>query len=429
MVRGKLWAIVRREYAERVLTRWFLVATIFGPIVFGLLMLLPSYLASRTETSADVARIVILDATGTELGQRVAAELNGGIAADTSLTDLRVVQPAELAAAEQEARTQALRGRYQGYLVLDEQSLAGISARYAGSNATAFRDVAQIQQAVRREVLAQRLEQAGLPPEQADALKSIRLELEEEQLTGRGGGGSGRVSILFAISIAMLLYVTIFLYGQTVLRGVMEEKQTRVAEIVVSSVSSTTLLAGKVLGVGAVGLTQLAIWLVAGFGMMRVRTTVLGLLGIEGTPLILPGITPGMILTLTLFFVLGYLFYAALFAAIGAIVSSEQEAQQAQIPVVMFLVLSVAFIQPVLNRPDSSLAQTLSIIPFSAPILMPLRMSVVQVSAWQLTLSIVELLLGCIVVVWLAARIYRTGILMYGKRPTVREIARWVRAR
>ena len=428
MGRGKLWAIVRREYVERVLTRWFLIATIFGPIVFGLLMLLPSYLASREEVSEDVSRIVVLDATGTTLGQRVRAELNGGIAADTSLTALRTVAPERLADEERQAREAALRGEYLGYLVLDGETIAGRSARYAGSNVTAFNDVARIRQAVRREVLAQRLELAGIPADEADALKGMSLELEEEQLTGRGSGGSAHVSMLFAISVAMLLYVTIFLYGQTVLRGVMEEKQTRVAEIVVSSVSSTTLLAGKVLGVGAVGLTQLAIWIATGYGMFRLRGTILGALGVESTPLVLPDITAGMIAMLCLFFVLGYLFYAALFAAIGAVVSSEQEAQQAQIPVVMFLVLSIAFLQPVLNRPDSPLAETLSVLPFSAPILMPLRMSVVAVPPWQLTLSIVELILGCIVVVWLAARIYRTGILMYGKRPTLREIVRWVRA-
>jgi ABC-2 type transport system permease protein len=304
--------------------------------------------------------------------------------------------------------------------------LIGRGARYAGANATSFTDMKRIEVAVNREVLAQQLRTAGVTPADADRLKSMRFELQADRITTSGRGGSGQVSILIAISIAMLLYMTIFIYGQNVLRGVIEEKQTRVAEIVVSSVRPTTLLAGKVLGVGAVGLTQVLIWIVVGFAMARYRTALLNMMGIDATPLQFPSTTISQMGILVVFFMLGYTFYAALFAAIGSIVNTEQEAQQAQLPVVMLLIVSIMFLQPVLNAPDGKLANTLTWLPFSSPIVMPLRMSAVSVPTWEIVASLLALMAGCYIAVWIAARIYRTGLLMYGKRPSMGELIRWV---
>jgi ABC-2 type transport system permease protein len=285
----------------------------------------------------------------------------------------------------------------------------------------------RIEVAVTREVLAQQLRTAGVSPAEADRLKGMSFQLRPERITASGRGGSGQISILIAISIAMLLYVTIFIYGQNVLRGVIEEKQTRVAEIVVSSVKPTVLLAGKVLGVGAVGLTQVVIWLIAGFAMATYRIRLLSMMGIDAAPIQFPSISFGLVVLLVVFFLLGYTFYAALFAAVGAMVNSEQEAQQAQLPIVMLLIISIMFLQPVLNAPDGKLANLLTWLPFSSPIVMPLRMSAVSVSAWEVAASIFALAAGCYIAVWIAARIYRTGLLMYGKRPTMFEVARWVR--
>ena len=423
----KLWAIVQREYLERVRTKWFVIATVFGPIVFAALMYVPAYAASRSKASDDVARIRILDATGTEVGRRVATELNGGLMGDTSLTRVVTLAPTEVERAESTATTAVLAKQIKGYLVLDHNALIGRGARYAGTNATSFTDMRRIELAVNREVLAQQLRTAGVTPAEADRLKSMRFELRADRITTTGRGGSGQVSILIAISIALLLYMTIFIYGQNVLRGVIEEKQTRVAEIVVSSVRPTTLLAGKVLGVGAVGLTQMLIWITVSFAMARYRAALLTMMGIDVTPLQFPSTSIGQLVILIVFFMLGYTFYAALFAAIGSTVNTEQEAQQAQLPVVMLLVLSIMFLQPVLNAPDGKLANTLTWLPFSSPIVMPLRMSAVSIPPWEIAASLLALLAGCYIAVWIAARIYRTGLLMYGKRPTLGEVVRWVR--
>jgi ABC-2 type transport system permease protein len=423
---AKLWAVVKREYLERVRTTWFVIATVFGPVVFGALMFLPAYMATSDKASAELPRIRILDATGAGLGRRVATELNGGPMSDASRTEVVAVAPPDLGDAERAAAAEVLRRRVLGYLVLDAETLGGERARYYGSNATSVIDMATLRRAVRREVLGVRLERAGVRPEDVNGIKALNVDLDAQRLTSGGGGTSSRVSIVFALTVAALLYVTIFLYGQNVLRGVMEEKTTRVAEVVVSSVPATRLLAGKVLGVGAVGLTQILIWLCTSVVMFRLRGTVLARMGVPTLPFELPRISPGMVALLLLFFVLGYVFYAALFAAVGAVVDNEQEAQQAQLPVAMLLIVSVAFIQPAIQRPDGPLAATLSWTAFSAPIIMPLRMATTDVAPWDIAVALVAVLAACYIAVFVAARIYRTALLMYGKRPTLGEVWRWV---
>ncbi|HEU4586824.1 MAG TPA: ABC transporter permease [Gemmatimonadaceae bacterium] len=423
----KLLVVTAREYLERVRTRWFFIATVFGPIVFGLLLFVPPWMASRSKASANLARIIVLDATGSNLGNRIAKELNGGLGGDTSLTEVRVVAPARLAEAESLATKQTVAKATRGYLVLDSNTMAGRSARYAGTNATSSADMDAIRRVVRDEVVAMRLEKAGLDAFQSAALANMRLDLDAERITDRGRGASAQVSVFFAFGVAMLLYLSILMYGQAVLRGVIEEKQTRVAEVVVASVSAVKLLGGKVLGVGAVGLTQIVIWIVVGFGLMKVRATVLGHFGIATTPMLIPDISVGSAILLIVFFVLGYTFYAALFAMVGATVTNEQDAQQAQMPVVMLLVVSAFALAPVLAAPESKLAYTMGWLPFSSPIIMPLRMSVVSLEPFDIITSLVILLCSCYIAVVLAARVYRTGLLMYGKRPAFREVVRWMR--
>ncbi len=423
----KLFVVTAREYLERVRTRWFIIATVFGPIIFGVLLFVPPWMASRSQASANIARIIILDATGSSLGSRIALELNGGIMSDTSRTEVRRVAPARIAEAESLATRQTMARETRGYLVLDSATIAGRSVHYAGINATSSADMRAIRRAVRNEVVAMRLTRAGLDSVQSASLANMDLDLRAERITDRGRGASARVSIFFAFGVAMLLYVSILMYGQAVLRGVIEEKQTRVAEVVVASVSAVKLLGGKVLGVGAVGLTQVLIWIAVGITLMKVRTPVLGYFGIETSPMSLPGISIGSAVLLVVFFLLGYTFYAALFAMVGATVTNDQDAQQAQTPVVMLLVASAFAMAPVLAAPESRLAYAMGWLPFSAPIIMPLRMSVVSLEPFDIITSLVVLVVSCYVVVLLAGRVYRTGLLMYGKRPAFREVVRWMR--
>jgi ABC-2 type transport system permease protein len=427
VARGKLGIVFAREYLERVRTRWFLIATVFGPILFGLLLFLPPWMAARSKASADLARIAILDATGVALGKRVAAELNGGIAGDTLRTAVREIAPERMAEAESAATREVLAKRARGYLVLDSATLAGRRARYVGVNATAMADMQEMRRIVRDKVIGLRLEQAGLDPVQSAAVTNLRVALDAERISDRGRGASSTVSMFFALGLAMFLYMAIMFYGQAILRSVIEEKHTRVAEVVISSVSPGQLLGGKVLGVGAVGLTQMLIWIAGGITMAKLRAPILAHFGIQNVPLMLPGISISAALVLLLYFVLGYIFYAALFAIVGSTVSNEQDAQQAQMPVTLLLVLSVLFVGPLLSAPESPLGRVLGWLPFSAPVIMPLQMSLIAVPPHEVAISLAILTASCVAAVWAAGRVYRVGLLMYGKRPSLGEVLRWVR--
>ena len=427
---GRLWAVIKREYLERVRTKWFVFATIFAPVLMTALLILPIWLIGKSGGTTDLAHMTILDASGVGLGARVQADLAGGLtASDTSRTQVIVLKPDDLAAAESASTHAVMRKETNGYLVLGPRILDDTVARYAGRNASSIIDVQRVGEAVRREVLAKRLEQAGVDAQRVMSLTSAkRLDLETEQIGDRGREGSGMVKYFFSFAIAFLLYTSILIYGQTVLRSVLEEKQTRVAEVVVSSVSTDTLLAGKVLGVGAVGLTQQILWVVMTLVLTRLREPVMRAMHLPSAPIKIPSISPGVLALLMLFFLLGFILYSALFAAVGSMVNTDQEAQQAQQPFMLLLVATVILIQPVLLNPTTKLAVGSSIFPFSAPILMPVRLSLMSVPWWQLTASLASMLVMIVLAIWLASRIYRVGLLMYGKRPTIREVARWVRS-
>ena len=423
---AKLWAIVKREYLERVRTRWFIFATVFGPIFFGAMIIIPAVMAKRSKSTVEFSNTRILDATTTGLGYRVADAMNRGRAAGALAPQVVVLKTDAISQAESTATRQVMKKQLSGYLIVDEGTLRGEEVRYAGRNATSLGDMERVRSSVKEAVLAQRLEQAGIDSSRVRDMTFIPLKLNPERITDKGRGGSGTVSIIFAGAIAFLLYMTIVLYGQNVLRGVLEEKTTRVAEVVVSSVQPETLLAGKILGVGAVGLTQQILWVITTVLMFKLRKPILAKFGVSTMPFALPEISIGLALLLLLFFLLGFVFYSSLYAAVGASVNSEQEAQQAAQPMLILLVATAIFINPILINPTSTLSTVMSLLPFSAPIIMPLRLALGSVPWYELVISLVGVLLACWGATWLAARIYRVGLLMYGKRPTLREMARWV---
>ena len=425
----KLIAVIKREYFERVRSKWFLLSTILGPFFFGVIFIVPMVISARTHSSPDLSHIVILDATGTQLGNRVARSLAGGITGELSRADVRAVTPSTLAAAESTATRDVMRvsDPMLGYLVLDSATMAGKSERYAGRNASTLVDVKELEDAVRRSLLAQRLEHEGLDTSRIRTLTDVNLEMKSVRLTERGREVGGLASAIFSYVIAFVLYMMLMLYGQQILRGVMEEKTSRVAEVVIASVSTDTLLAGKVIGVGAASLTQIVVWALSTAAVYEARGPILSKFGVGTMSIPMPhlGLLAGVLLLL--FFVLGFIFYAALFAAMGSTVSNEQDVQQASMPIMLMLVASIVFVQPILLDPTSTFSKVMSWLPFSAPILMPLRMTLVQIRWYELTATLVGLLAGCVLATWVAARIYRVGMLMYGKRPTIRELARWVR--
>jgi ABC-2 type transport system permease protein len=425
---GKLLVVFKREYLERVRSKWFLVGTLLGPVFFALITVVPILISSKTKSSSDLANVVVIDASGSGMGDRVAAGLRERFPLSPA-PDVRAVSEESIPRESDRATIEVQHKERRGYLVLDSATVAGRSALYAGRNASSLGDVEVITNIVRQQVLAQRLQADGLDPARVTSLTSTRLDLRTEKIGDNGREkGSGLSNVIFGYIVALLLYMMIVIYGQNILRGVMEEKTTRVAEVVVSSVSTDTLLAGKIIGIGLVAVTQVVAWVV-----LTITLAVYGLpillkgAAIGSMAAALPSLSLGTGLALLAFFVLGFVFYAALFAAVGAMVSSQEDVQQASMPVMLLLISSIIFMTPIMTNPGSGLARTMSLLPFSAPILMPLRMTLIPVPWYEVLGSIAGVMIACLVAIWLSARIYRVGLLMYGKRPSFRELARWVK--
>lgn len=427
---GKMFVVFKREYLERVRSKWFIVATILGPVFLGLITVLPIALAARTRSSESLSNVIIIDATGGDLGERVLRSLAATTPAAPA-PHLRRVTAEQIAEEEQRATRQVMQRESVGYMVLDAKTTAGTEMRYAGRNATALIDVQSLERIVRQSLLDQRLEREGIDPRRVTSLTNVRLEARTEKITDRGKeGASGLTSFFFGYGIALVLYMMIAIYGQSIMRGVLEEKTSRVAEVVVSSVKPDILLAGKILGSGMVAVTQVLAWLAMSFLLFQVRGPLFRVFGapeMAANALRIPSVEPWVGVALLLFFVLGFILYAALFAAVGAMVSNQEDVQQAATPVMLLLIASLVFMQPILLNPSSTLAQVMSWMPFSAPLMMPLRMALIAIPWYEVAGALASVVLGCWLAIWLSARIYRVGLLMYGKKPSLRELARWIR--
>jgi ABC-2 type transport system permease protein len=220
------------------------------------------------------------------------------------------------------------------------------------------------------------------------------------------------------------MYISVLLYGQVVLGAVIEEKETRIAEVLFSSVRPFTLMIGKLLGVSLVALTQLGIWGLA-FGAFALYGV--NVLASKGIPTHIPAVPLMFFVYFVLFFLLGYFVYSTLYALIGSVVTTAQEGGQLAFPIIILLVISFYLFLPVSRNPDSTLSFWLSMIPFFAPVSMLVRIVTQTPPFWQIALSLVIGFSTAALLTWVASRIYRVGMLMYGKRPSIPELFRWVR--
>jgi ABC-2 type transport system permease protein len=436
---NKMFVVAKREYLERVRSKWFVWITLLVPVLLATAFLVPTYIAMRSNASSAVRHITIIDATGAGLGDRIAKALMadsslGSATGDTVAPRVKVVAASDVAAQEKAATADVQQPNHiAGYLVLNDSALTGKSARYAGRNASSISDMDKLTGIVRQEVMMLRLEREGVRKDIIGDLATTKLRLNSERLSEHGRSGSGTAGLAAGIAVGVMLFMSIIFHGQNILRGVLEEKSTRVAEVVISSVKPETLLAGKVLGVGAVGLTQQVAWL----GISYYLINFLG-------PIITKGMSSGpapaamgggafssmslaVIGVALIYFVIGFVFYATLYAAAGSMVNSEQEAQQAAVPVMLLLMSTWLLVNPVIANPNSTLSVVLSWLPWSSPIIMPMRMGLTSVSPLTVVGSIVVAILGSIGAMLLSARIYRVGMLMYGKKPSFAEVVKWIR--
>jgi ABC-2 type transport system permease protein len=412
-VSSKLWAIVKREYIERVRSKAFVIGTILGPLLMAAMIVVPT-LAARSKGKA--LRLAVVDAKG-DLGPAVEAAL--AEQKSDGRARFQVVPAKEVGATEADFKQAVIEQRLDGYLALPADVVETANASYYGRNVSNFSDLRSIENTAGGVLVSRRLEAAGLD---ASRVKSLTRELDMKKirLSETGEREDRGAAMFLALILLMILYISILVWGQAVLSSVIEEKTSRVVEVMAASVPSTTLLLGKLVGVGAAGLTQFLVW--AG-SLFLVSLASAG--AISG--LALPEITPLMLVSFVVFYLLGYFFYSALYAAIGSSVGTLRDVQALVLPVMPRRATALSGVPDVMAAPDGALAVTTSMIPGMSPLIMFLRIVILQPPMWQILLSMALLVLGILAVVWFAARVYRVGILMYGKRPTFPEILRWVR--
>lgn len=421
----KVWAVVRREFLSRVRTRVFIISTLLGPVLIAAFMVLPIVFADR----GGERTVVVLDATSGELGRAVAAQLDAADRVEASVmpTTLEDLEPV----ADSLARVVGVED-LDGFLILTDATLENGRAEYRGRNVSSMADMGMLRSVVRNAVVVERLRREGVDPAVVSRAQ-IAVELATAKISkGEVTGETGEATFFLAYVMWFILYMAILLYGVQVMGSVVEEKQSRVVEVLISSLRPFQLLFGKVVGVGAVGLVQLGIWAAFAKIAMDNRGRLANLFtSAEVAEALasasLPSIALSLVLVVLTYFVLGYFLYAAMLAAVAAMVNTEAEARQAQTPVIMLLVIPAVMMIGLLNNPDGSMAVALSLIPFSSPIAMPVRFVAAPVPAAELSMSIGFLVLMLIVVTWVAGRIYRVGILAYGKKPGLKELVRWVK--
>ncbi len=421
---NKVWAVIRREFVERVRSKWFVISTVLGPLFMIAVIVLPALLAGGLGGPRHIA---LLDEGSGSLGGRLVTQLETG----NRFTVDRVAASATQRAAVLDSLTREVQAKaIDGYLMVSGATLESGKLEYRGSNVSSLRDMAQLEAGVRQAVMVERLTARGVDPGIVQESQA-RISLDKLRITKRGATGeTGEATFIVAYIVGFVMYMAIFLYSVNVMRSVLEEKQTRIIEVLVSSLRPFQLMLGKVAGVGAVGLVQMAVWGTAAAAMIRYRASVLALFKVPpaaAAGIQLPSIGGGLVALVMVYFLLGYLLYSAMFAVVGAIVNTDSEAQQAQMPVVMLLVAGIIMFPAILNEPGGSLAVAMGLVPFWSPIIMPIRYAASDVPLPEIFESVALLAATVLAVVWIAARIYRIGILMYGKRPGLRELAHWVK--
>ena len=319
--------------------------------------------------------------------------------------------------------------RYDGVLLLTDAGVSSGKIPYYGTNVGSPNDMRRLEAEVQTALRLERLRRAGIDP--FTAMPALRpIDLETSKITaGKLTGESGGASFLLAYIMGFVLYFAMVLYGVQVMNAVVEEKSSRVAEVLVSSLTPFQMMLGKVLGVGAAGLLQLGVWGLTAMAVTTYRAPLAKLVGASPETLSqmrVPDVRPDLLAVFLVFFVLGFLLFSSLYAAVAALCNSQQEAQQANTPVTLIIVAGFMAMFSLLNEPSGALARTLSMVPFLSPFVVPVRYSLAPIPLPELLLAIAITLLTMLAVVWLAGRIYRTGILMYGKRPSLRELVRWV---
>ena len=465
---SKIWLIFQREYLTRVRKKSFVVMTLLAPVLLAALFVVPVLLASSDD---DVVTVRVLDESKL---------LAPGLLAEPNPAPFRFeVATAPLAAEKARIKAKAAKGLVLLVVpaALDLAHPTGVQLLTASNLGLGQQN--RLERFIKRQLENQRLRRAGVDLAVIDAARATTdFDLTTIRLDKTGGqADNSDLTAGLGYAGSFLIYIFIFLYGIQVMRGVIEEKTNRIVEVIISSVRPFELMMGKVLGIAAVGLTQFALWVILSTTLTSVVTSQFGIqapspaaqamqAGAVRTPVddaqdddevrpatadpaaasadvsardekkqaagevlgILKNQNWPLLLSVFVFYFLGgYLLYAALFGAVGSAVDSDTDAQQFMMPITLPLVFTFIVAQTtIIRNPDGAVATWMSLIPFTSPIAMVMRLPFGGVPGWQLALSMGLLVAGFVGTIWLAGRIYRVGILMYGKKPTFRELGKWL---
>ena len=440
----KLFAVIKREYIQRVRTKFFVIATILGPLMMAAFTVVPALMFGIR--AGGPTRLAIVDQTG-KMYPRVALEINSTQALRDEeesqseqpptlnsdpkqrVEQVGKAQPSYYAVEQvaidnrsiEEIRKQ-LDDRVQtkqleGYVVLPPDLLqSGQPELYVRNTADLFTK-GHVADAISRAVSSQRMADANIDEKLVRRMREP-VHLRTFSAGERGGESKGEASFFLVFGIGLLIYMSVLLYGQFVLSAVIEEKETRIAEILFSSMRSFPLMMGKLIGVSLVALTQLTIWALTFIGIS---------IWAAGSSIPIPHISPVILFYFGVFFLMGYFIYATVYAVVGSMVTTTQEGGQVALPVVFMLVTGFYLSFNIIRSPNSSLAFWASMFPFFSPITMLVRIVTETPPLWQILLSLGIGLATATGLIWLASRIYRVGMLMYGKKATIPEVLRWVR--
>jgi ABC-2 type transport system permease protein len=441
----KFFAVVKREYIQRVRTKFFVVATILGPLLMAAFTIVPPLMFGIK--SGGPTRLAIVDQTG-KMYARVTRELissktrhpqsspeqpfgqgdrkeqinQAGKLTKRSFT----VEEVSLGSRSLEEVTKDLEGRIlnrelDGYIVLPPNLLKDGQPEFRARNAADLFTKDALKDAISNAVRGQRLVDAGID-EKAVTKASEPVDLKTIEAGGKESKGEASFFLVFGMGV--LIYMSVLLYGQFVLGAVIEEKETRIAEILFSSMRSFPLMMGKLVGVSLVALTQLGIWASAflAFSFWGVAW-----LAGRGFEIPFPHIRPMLFLYFLIYFLMGYFIYATVYAVVGSMVTTTQEGGQVAMPIVLMLVAGFYLSFNIISNPSSPLAFWASMFPFFAPITMLVRIVTETPPLWQILLSLGIGIATIVGLIWLASRIYRIGMLMTGKKATIPEVWRWVR--
>lgn len=446
---NKTLLIFKREYLTRVTKKTFLIMTLLMPILMGALMVVPTYLANKESTSEQLVGVV--DRSSIFLG-----ELE-----NSKSTKFQFIKPEEYDKIKDNLQAKGFYALLEiPGNILTTNKVVVSSQKQISIDVKSHID-SQLERVLENQKRAELISRVGIP-DLEEQLKVTKTNISVETIKigddGLARKGSTEIAMGIGFAASFLIYMFVFMYGGMVMRGVSEEKQNRIVEVIISSVKPIQLMMGKILAIAAVGLTQVLIWLVLLLGIFTGAKSMLGsdpkmqqlaqsqaeniMMGTNPSVQVMQTIEPNqfdqiaeqitslnlpmLIISFIVYFILGYLLYSSLMAAIAAAVDSEEDVNQFMLPVTIPLVAAIVMMANVVKNPDGAIAIWGSHIPFTSPIIMMVRIPF-GVPWWELLISISVLAVTMFGAVWVAAKIYRTGILMYGKKPTWRELGKWLK--